>query len=89
MESQSTIIFLFYFFKTGVLQLVIYLGKGHISIFKIFTPLIQSVIDNCFQPKKVTLFFDYNPDWYITASYNVIMIGAISFNLSAFGIIFY
>ncbi len=80
---------MFYFVITGVLQLVIYMGNGHISIFKIFTSLIQSVIDNGFQPEKLTLSFDYNPDWYITASYNVIMIGAISFNLSAFGIIFY
>ncbi len=35
------------------------------------------------------LYTDYVPNWYVTASSNIIMIGAISFNLSALGIIFY
>lgn len=32
---------------------------------------------------------DFTPDWYKTASLNILMIGAISFNLSAIGIILY
>lgn len=74
-----------------MLQLVIYLGSesGASYIFEIFTPLIQDVVSQDFKPSKITLFSDYVPDWYIAASYNIVMIGAISFNLSGLGIILY
>jgi hypothetical protein len=51
--------------------------------------MLQSIVNKDFRPSKITIFSDYSPNWYITASYNVVMIGAISFNLSAIGIIFY
>lgn len=74
---------------TGVLQLLIYLGSESTSVFEIFTPLIQAIVHSDFKPEKITLYSDYVPNWYLTASYNVIMIGAISFNLSGIGIILY
>lgn len=88
-ESQSTIIFMFYFLVTGILQLIIYLGSERTSIFELFTPMIQAIVSSEFRPSKIELFSDYTPNWYITASYNVIIIGAISFNISALGIILY
>ena len=42
-----------------------------------------------FSVDKVILTHDYTPDWYIVSAYNIIIIGAISFNLSALGIILY
>lgn len=51
--------------------------------------MIQALVNSDFKPEKITLFSDYTPNWYITASYNIIIIGAISFNLSAIGIILY
>ena len=42
-----------------------------------------------FSASKVILTHDYTPDWYLVSAYNITIIGAISFNLSALGIIFY
>ena len=56
---------------------------------ELFTPLIQDIVSSDFRPEKITLFTDYVPEWYSAASYNIVMIGAISFNLSGIGIILY
>ena len=44
------IIFVFYFLVTGVLQLVIYLGQNNASVFELFTPMIQAVVNTDFKP---------------------------------------
>jgi hypothetical protein len=44
-ESQAFIIFVFYFSVTGVFQLLIYLGNSSVSLFSLFTPLIQMMVD--------------------------------------------
>jgi hypothetical protein len=88
-ESQAFIIFAFYFSVTGIFQLLIYLGNSSTSLFSLFTPLIQMIVDSDFNASKITLFPDYVPNWYVTASSNILMIGAVSFNLSALGIILY
>ena len=90
-QSQAIIIFLFYFFATGLLQLIIYLitPDQKLSFFEIFTPLIKSVVHEGFDPKKIVLHTDFTKGWYKTAVLNIMMIGVISFNLSAVGIILY
>lgn len=42
-----------------------------------------------FSPDKIYLVGDFTPFWYSVAALNIILIGAISFNLSAVGIIIY
>ena len=90
-HSQAIIIFLFYFFATGLLQLIIYLmtADQKLSFFQVFTPLIQNVVHEDFDPTKIVLHTDFTIEWYKTAVINIVMIGAISFNMSAVGIILY
>ena len=88
-EGQTLIIFIFYFIVTGCFQLFVYLGSESSSFFNIFTPILKSLINEDFDTSKITLFSDYVPDWYVLSSSNIFMIGAMSFNLSAIGIIFY
>lgn len=90
-RSQASIIFLFYFCATGLLQLFIYLATTDwkLSFFRFFSPLIKSVVHEDFDPSNIIMHSDFTPDWYKTAASNIIMIGAISFNLSAIGMILY
>jgi hypothetical protein len=74
---------------TGVFQLIIYLGSNTYSLFTLFTPLIQLLVNSDFTPEKIHLFPDYVPNWYGTATTNILMIGVISFNVSTLGIILY
>ena len=43
-ESQATILFIFYFIITGVMQLVMYLATEHNSLVEYFTPTLQSLV---------------------------------------------
>ena len=84
------ILFVFYFLVTGGLQLIIFFSFGSESLLgSLFTSFIQNVVHKDFQSNKLIFFNDFVPRWYLTASYNIILIGAMSFNLSAVGIILY
>jgi hypothetical protein len=88
-ESQLIIIFIFYFAVTGVFQLIIYIGNNTYSLFNVFTPLIQILVNADFNTSKISLFPDYVPNWYGVSASNILLIGVISFNLSTLGIILY
>ena len=60
-----------------------------LSFFKFFSPLIKHVVHEDFDETKIILHSDFSNDWYKTAASNIIMIGAISFNLSAIGILIF
>ena len=89
--SQTFIIFSFYFFATGLLLLMIDLvtDDWNLSFFQVFNPMIKLILHEDFDHKKIVLFHDYSKKWYQSATDNIMMVGVVSFNLSAVGLIIY
>jgi hypothetical protein len=94
-ESQILIMFVFYFFATGILQYIVFLelmleNGDTFSFVSIVNPIQKALVGYLnIDTSKIKLAGDFNRYWYMIASYKIILIALVSFNVSSFGKIAY
>ena len=94
-QSQIVIMFVFYFFASGILQYIVFLeihfqNQSRFSFVQIMSPIQNSLAGYLdIDTSAITMAIDYNRTWYTIASYKIILIALVSFNASSFGKIAY
>lgn len=86
-KSQIMTISFFYIIVSSVLHLVLYLKANNsdtLSLYEILHPLIMSVFAiTTYSPASIHLYSDFSFEWYKEATFFIIIICSISFNLSS------